>query len=109
MDHFALAYCLRRSLQPIKARKVRRESVTGHANHDKVQREPPQVDLMFKFAVNGHEDVELAFGKAEASCLYYFANLLRSRSKRNGQEMRHARRREHIRLGGYAREQRFFG
>ncbi len=70
MNHFALAHCLHRLPQPIKARKIRGEGVAGHANHDKGQREPAQVDLMFKFAVYSHEDVELAFGKAQESVVF---------------------------------------
>ena len=70
MDHFAFAHCLHRSLQPVKARKIRGEGVAGHANDDEGQREPAQVDLMFQFAVNGHEHVEPAFGKAEERVVF---------------------------------------
>ena len=59
MNHFALAHCLHRLPQPIKARKIRGEGVAGHANHDKGQREPAQVDLMFK-----------AFRKAQESVIF---------------------------------------
>ena len=110
VNDLAFAHRLHRLQQPVKIRTICLESVARHANHNEAQRGFAQVDQMFELPVNGQEDIKPTFRKVEGgSCLYCRASRLRSPSKPHGHEMRHARRSERIRLGGYAREQGFFG
>ena len=56
MDDFAFANRFHRPPQPVEARNISRKCIAGEASDDEAQRERAQVDLMFEFPVDSHEE-----------------------------------------------------